>query len=56
MTDAINDFIELVCDDLQNALTTLYDNDDCDDDYERVRELLKLISAKADSWCNEVEK
>ena len=49
--DAIDDFIENVCDDLSNALTDLYYNkDDCDEEYQRVRSLIKLISYKADQW------
>ena len=49
--DDIDDFIENVCDDLSEALTDLYYNkDDCDEKYQRVRSLIKLISYKADKW------
>ena len=56
--DTIDDFIESVCDDLSEALTDLYYNvDDCDEEYERVRNLIKLISYKADQWtCKEVKR
>ena len=51
--DAIDDFIENVCDDLSEALTELYYNrDDCNEEYERVRGLIRLISYKADKWAN----
>ena len=51
--DAIDDFIENLCDDLSEALTDLYYNrDDCNEEYERVQNLIKLISYKADQWVN----
>jgi len=53
MGDAVNDFIENVCDDLQDALTDLFYNDDNDEEYERVRSLIRLISTKTDSWAKE---
>ena len=56
--DAIDDLIENVCDDLSEALTDLYYNrDPCDKEYKRLRDLIKLISHKADQWTyKEVEK
>ena len=50
--DAIDDFIENICDDLSEALTELYYNrDDCDEEYERVQGLIKVISNEADLWA-----
>ena len=56
--DAIDDLIENFCDDLSEALTDLYYNaDDCDEEYQRVRDLIKQISYKADKWADkEVER
>ena len=53
MSGNISDFIENACDELQNALTDLYENEDNAEEYERVNYLLRLVSKKADEWAND---